>query len=37
MNLVGGDGPFLAFRRYWAGHYSESSDKLGREEETLEW
>mmetsp|Transcript_22861 Transcript_22861/g.47415 ORF Transcript_22861/g.47415 Transcript_22861/m.47415 type:complete len:438 (+) Transcript_22861:24-1337(+) len=35
MNLVGGDGPFPAFRRYWQGHYSESSDELGKE--LLEW
>jgi len=31
MNLVGGDGPFPAFRRYWAGHYSKSSEDVGKD------
>jgi hypothetical protein len=34
--LVSGDGPFPAFRRWWARFYSESSDSLGRGDE-LEW
>ncbi len=35
MTLVGGDGPFPAFRRYWANHYSESSSKLL--DDSLDW
>jgi cholesterol 7-dehydrogenase len=35
MNLVTGDGPFVAFRRYWKGLYSESSERVGKD--GLEW
>lgn len=34
--LVSGDGPFPAFRRWWARFYSESSDQLGRGD-ALDW
>jgi cholesterol 7-dehydrogenase len=35
MNLVTGDGPFVAFRRFWSGLYSESSEIRGKG--GLEW